>query len=539
MTEFPILRTLGPILFTAAVAVLLLRVVRVPTILAYMAAGLVLGPIAGVLEVTEPLELISEAGIALLLFLVGLELSLEHIRGVGRVVLIAGTIQIVASAAVAWGIATLLGVPAAEAGVIALAVTFSSTVVVVKLLDEKRELTAVYGRIAVGILLVQDAAVVLALTLFAGLRGTDITSLATGMLTAFGGLAALAVFSAVAAKFVLPRLFGWAVQSSETLFIWSLAWCFLFISAAHALGLSVELGAFIAGVGLAQLHFSEPVRRRVQPIVNFFLAVFFVTLGLHMEPAAALHAWPLLFAMIILVQIVKPAILLAVVPRVGYGPRTSFLTSVTLAQMSEFSFILAALAASAGIVTEERLSVISLAGFVTIGTGSYVILKAGALYEAARRTPLLRLFGATGRVEPPEASRLTDHIVVIGMNSLGQRLVHEFTSRGETILAIDTDAHKLDGLPCHVLLGTVDDSAVLEAANFTTAKLVVSALQIEDTNAVLTHRCREAGVPVAVHAFDASLVDELRNIGATHLIVSKHDGTREIALRLRDAGVLD
>lgn len=545
MTDFLILRTLGPVLLTATVAVLLLRLVRVPTIVAYMAAGLLLGPVIGLLDVTEPLELISETGIALLLFLVGLELSLEHIRGVGRVVLIAGAVQIAATAAIAWGVASLLGVPPAEAAIIGLAATFSSTVVVVKLLDQKRELTALYGRIAVGILLVQDAAVVLTLTLFAGLRstetgtGADIASVATGIFAAFGGMAALAAASALAARFVLPRLFGWAVSSAETLFIWSLAWCFLFIIAAESLHLSVELGAFVAGVALAQLEYAAPVQRRVQPIVNFFLAVFFVTLGLRMEPAAALHEWPLLLALLVIVLVIKPAILLFIVPRLGHGPRTSFLSSITLAQMSEFSFILAALAAATGILTAERLSVIGMAGFITIGAASYIITGGARLYEIVQRGSLLRRFGALGHEEPAETPRLRDHVIVIGMNSLGIRLVRGLAQRGETVLAIDTDATKLNGLPAHTMLGTVDDSAVLEAANFTAAKLVVSALQIEDTNSVLTHRCGTAGVPVSVHAFDASLIDELNEIGATHLMVSKHDGTREIALHLREAGVLD
>jgi Kef-type K+ transport system membrane component KefB len=538
MTDYLILRTLGPILFTAAIAVLLLRLVRVPTIVAYMAAGLVLGPLTGVLEATESLEVIAEAGIALLLFLVGLELSLDHIRGVGRVVVIAGTLQIIGTTVIAWGLATLLGVPATEAVVIGLGATFSSTVVVVKLLDQRRQMTSLHGRIAVGILLVQDAAVILTLTLFAGLGESDLTSVAASLVKAFAGLLALAALSALAAKFVLPRLFGWAERSSETLFVWSLAWCFVFILAAEALHLSVELGAFIAGVGLAQLHFSQAVQRRVQPIVNFFLAIFFVALGLRMEPAAALRAWPLLLALIAIVMVIKPLILLAVIPRFGYGPRTSFKVSITLAQMSEFSFILASLAAAAGMISDANLSVIALAGFITIGSASLMILNDDALYERVRGTWLMRLFRAAGPEDQDEAPPLSNHIIVVGMNSLGTRLVRELTQRGETVLAMDTDAQKLQGVATHTMLGTVDDIVVLESANYSAAKLVVSALQIEDSNAVLTYRCRQAGVPIAVHAFEASLVDELRDIGATHLIMSKHDGTREIALRLRNAGVL-
>lgn len=544
MTDYPILQSLGYILFTAAAAVLLLRVLRVPTIVAYMAAGLLLGPVTGVLTAADSVELISEVGIALLLFLVGLELSLEKIRGVGRVALIGGGVQMAACALAGWLVATLFGLALPAALVIALAVTFSSTVVVVKMIGEKRDLTTLYGRIAVGVLLVQDVAVALALTLFAGLQTPDATSdvgsVMRGVATAFVGMFILAAVAAAAARWVLPRMFTWIRSSNETVFIWSLAWCFLFILAAETIHVSVELGAFIAGVGLAQLHFAEELRRRVQPLVNFFLAVFFVSLGLQMEPGAAFAQWPLLLAVIATVIFIKPAVLFATITRLGYGARTSFLSSITLAQMSEFSFILAAAAAAAGTLPDEVLSVITLAGLITIALSSYLILWSERLHERIGESRVLTLIGASGGgPEPESAPTLEDHIVVIGMNTLGTRIVHELAERGERVLAIDTDASKLRNLPAHTLLGSIDDSSVLDEAHFTAARLVISALQIEDSNNLLTYRCRSAGIPVSIHAFDPSLIDELRELGADHIMVPKHDGTRELALRLREAGVLD
>jgi hypothetical protein len=301
----------------------------------------------------------------------------------------------------------------------------------------------------------------------------------------------------------------------------------------------VELGAFIAGVSLAQLPVAQELRRRVQPIVNFFLAVFFVSLGLQMQPAAALDYWPLILAISLVVLIAKPAILLATVPRLGYGERTSFLVSTTLAQMSEFSFILGALAYSAGMLSDATLSVITLAGFLTIGASSFLIGASDRLYDRLAGGALLRAFGAGAVKEPPAELPLKDHIIVIGMNSLGLRLVELLTARGETVLAIDTDDRKLRELPGLTLLGSVDDSLLLDQAHMRDARLVVSALQIEDTNNLLTHRCKQAGVPISVHAFDVSLIDDLRQIGADHVIVPKTDGTRQVVQRLRAAGVFD
>jgi len=544
VTDFPILHNLGLILGTAAVAVLLLRTLKVPSIVAYMVAGLLLGPATGLLQVTESLELISETGIVLLLFLVGLELSLDHIRGVGRAALIGGGVQIAFTALAGWLFATFAGFSGPAAVLLALAVTFSSTVVVVKLLGQLRHTDELYGRISIGILLIQDAAVILALTLFAGLGGqgeaAGLTALTFDVLRAFAGMAALAAAAALAARYLLSPAFRWISRSSEGTFVWSLAWCFLFILGAEALHLSIELGAFIAGVGLAQLDVSESLRRRVQPVANFFLAVFFVSLGLRMEPAAALARWPLVLALVALVLIVKPLIVAATLPRLGYGARTSVLAAITLAQMSEFAFILCTLALESGLLDEATLSVVSVAGFISIGISAYLIPAGGAVFAWLDGGMLLRALGIT-RPEPDDTREpLREHVIVIGMNTLGRRLARELVARGETVVAIDTDPGKLQSLHgAETLIGTVDDAGVLEHASWEHAKLVVSALQIEDTNALLTHRCHRAGVPVCIHAFDTSLIDELRELGADHLMVSKHDGTREIAQRLRQAGVLD
>lgn len=542
MIDLPILRDFGFILVAAAGVGLLARRIHVPLIVAYIAAGLLLGPATGLLHESESLELVAEVGIALLLFLVGLELSLDKIRNVGRVALFAGGGQIAITFALAWGLALALGFGGAEAVVLALALTFSSTVVVVKLLERRGELDTLHGRIAVGILLVQDLAVAIALTLLTGFGGTDAVGVLTigwGLLRAFAGMALLVTVAALSVRFVLPALFGWLGTSLESVFVWSLTWCFGFILAAKALGLSIEIGAFIAGVGLAQLAFNHELIRRVNPLVNFFLAVFFVTLGIRMAPAEGLALWPAVLAFSVFALVLKPAILMALIPRSGYGERTSFLASLTLGQISEFSLIIAALAASTGLIDASLLSVIGLTGLVTIGTSAVLIQSSGRLHARLRSSRLLAVFRAPPEFDPPISARPHDHIIIVGMNTLGRRLVQEFSRRGEWIVAIDTDARKLMDLPCAILQGNTDHPAVLEEANLEEAKLLVSALQIEDANNMLAWRARRAGVPCSIHAFDPTLAGELRANGATHLMVSKYDGIRQILSAVRAAGVID
>jgi Kef-type K+ transport system membrane component KefB len=541
MADAVLLRSLGLILVAAGAAVLIGRPLQVPSIVAYIAAGLVLGPVTGVLEVDEAVHIISEAGIALLLFLVGLELSIAKVRDVGRVAVVAGLGQVVFTAAGGFGLAWLLGFGAMESIFVATALTFSSTVVVVKLLTQKRELDSLYGRIAVGIFLVQDLVVIVVLTFLAGLgqpEELDAARLGLPLLRAFGGMIVLLAAALLAARYGLPRLMGWAASSGEILFVWSLCWLFLLVLGAEALGLSPEIGAFLAGLSLAQLPYNHDLRRRVQPLTNFFIAVFFVTLGVQMELGAAQEQWLAGVVLSLFVLIGNPLIFMIVIARMGYGERTSFMTSVTVAQISEFSFIFAAVGLAAGLIDEAILSLIAVVGLVTIATSSYMILYNDRLYEWMRRQGVLRVFGAGEDRADEEPAPLNDHVIVVGMNSLGRRLVEQLAEAGETVVAIDTDAAKLDGLPARTMVANVEYLAVLEEVRLAHARLLVSALRIEDTNNMLAFHASRLGVPTSIHAFDRSVLADLEAIGVSHLMVSNNVGIKVVMRRIREQGVL-
>lgn len=540
MTENPILRDMGVIIVAAMLFVALARFARMPSIVAYILAGLAVGPALRLVAVSEPIELVSEVGIALLLFLVGLELSLDKVRDVGRVALVTGLGQMAMTGALAFGIAWLLGYPTTEATFLAVAVTFSSTVVAVKLLGEIGHFRLVYGRIAVGVLLVQDLAVVVVLTFVAGVGrhgSPEAGAFAEGVLLAFAGMAVLLATAILASRYVLPRAFWWVSRSQEAMFIWSLGWCFLFIVAAERMELSLEIGAFLAGISLAQLPFNHELRRRVHPLMNFFIAVFFVTLGVQMELGDALARWPTTLALSAFALSCKPAMIAWLVGRQGYGGRTAFLSGTTLGQISEFSFIFGALGVSSGFIERSLLSVIGAVGLVTMGVSSYMIQYGDRLHAWSARVGIPRLLGAGGDEPPQPDDGLRGHVIVVGMNALGRRIVEALTRRGEPTLAIDTDPEKLLGLPGSTLLGNVDYLSVLEEAGLDRAKLLVSALQIEDTNRLLAYRCRERRVPSSIHAFDRSLVPELMALGASHLMDSRTAGIERVMDELHDAGV--
>lgn len=542
------LQNLGTIVVSAAVLVMLGRIVRMPPIVVYLLAGVLIGPVMGWVEMSPALKLISETGIALLLFLVGLELSFSKIRDVGKVAVVAGIGQVVFTAAGGYLLCWVLGFPVMEAVFLATALTFSSTVVVVKLLDEKGELDSLYGRIAVGIFLVQDMVVILILTFLAGMgsdKEMDAGTVALGLVKAFGGMSVLLLLSLLASKYLLPRPFRWAARSPDVLLIWALSWCFLLVFAAHAFGLSLEVGSFLAGLSLAQLPYNDDLRRRVHPLMNLFIAVFFVSLGVQMDAAgAAANWWPTL-VLTLFVLIGNPLIFIIIITRMGYSRRTSFLTSVTVAQISEFSFIFAGMGMSRGLVGPEILSITALVGVATIAVSSYMILYNHQLHRFCSRIGLLnwRFLSAPKEGEDVEVAghglALSGHVIVVGMNTLGREIVQRLHERGETVLAVDTDPHKLDGLAAHTLLGSVEYLSVLQQAGLDRAKLLVSALQIEDANDLLAYRCQLAGVPSAIHVVDMSVVDNLLELGANYLMISKVDGVKAQSRTLREIGILE
>jgi Kef-type K+ transport system membrane component KefB len=524
------LEVLGVYLVVAAGVVLLTRRFKVPTIVAYLLAGLVAGPLLGWVDPAAAgsgaLEVVGELGIVLLMFLVGLELSLDRLRQVGGVAVAAGIGQVVFTAAGGVVIAKLMGFTWMESVFLATALTFSSTVVVVKLLDQKGDLHRLYGRIAIGIFLVQDLVVVIILTLLAGLgraSGVDAAAVGLGLLKAFGGMIAMLAVALLAARYLLPRPLAWASQRPRTLVVWSLTWCLALVWAAHALSLSAEIGAFLAGLAVAQLGCAHELRRRMHPLMTFFVAVFFVSLGARMDLSAAGSYLPEAIVLSLFVLVGNPFIFMLIIARFGYAERTCFDTSVTVAQISEFSLIFAAMGVSAGLISGGVLAVVAVVGLVTMVASAYLILYSGPLYDWLAPKGVLRMFRARQGEERMEArdERRSGHVIVVGMNDLGLRVVTDLHRRGLPTLAVDTDPRKLALAPGPTLVGDIDFAATCEEADLPLARAVVCTLRIASVHKLLTHRCRQAGVPVAVHGFDGSVDAELLAVGPDLLMAPR------------------
>lgn len=549
--ELGILGSVGLMIVAATLMMFLARRANVPSIVLYIVTGLALGPVGFDLLAVDlghnggdghgdAVAVAAEIGIVLLLFLVGLELSLDKIRAVGKVAVSAGLGQVIFTAIIGFALAMLLGFTVMESIFLATALTFSSTVVVVKLLDQKKDLQKLYGRIAVGIFLVQDIVVIVVLTFLAGLgnpESMEVSSMAWSLGRAFLGMGLLLAVALLASRYLLVRLMRWASASADMSLIWSLFWCFAFVVGSEWLELSPEIGAFLAGLSLAQLPMSHELRRRIQPLMNFFIAIFFIALGAQMDLSTATQNWLPALILSLFVIIGNPFIFMVIIARGGYGERTAFMTSVTVAQISEFSFIFAAVGMSAGLIDASILGLITVVGLVTIAVSSYMIIYNEPLYNWVRRMGLLKPFRAAQIEDETPLPELADHVIVVGMNAMGRRIVSRLLERGETVLAIDTDLGKLAGLECASMVGNINYPSLQEEAGLARAKLAISTLRIEDSNNLLAYHCKQLGVPVAIHAFDPSVVDELVELGVDYLIDPKRSWLEQVIRRLKESGV--
>lgn len=540
--DLDLLSNLGFIVTTAAIFAFLGKLIRMPSIVGYILAGILLGPATHIVELDHSLELISELGIALLLFLVGVELSLQKIKDLGSVALLLGGLQVLFTALGGFAVSMALGFSPTESIFLGATVTFSSTVVVIKLLDQKGVTDRLFGRIAIGLFLAQDIVVIIGLTILSGLGGGEalsILDMLKNLGIAFGGMAVLLAVALLAARYLLPKPFTWASRSPDTVFIWALCWCFLVVLLAHQFHLSVEIGAFLAGIAIAQLPIHGDLHRRLHPLMTFFIAIFLVTLGIKMELSEFAAIWPTALGLSAFVLIVKPIIIFSILARMRFSEYTAFQSAIAAGQVSEFAFILLALGASTGLIGGTVVALGGLVGVTTIAASAYLIIYSEPLYQVVRRSGFLKLLRAKQEADHETNEQREDHIIVVGMNTMGREIVKQLTLRSFRVLAIDTDPRKLDGLgSADVLIGNVEYQSVVEEIGLRKARMVVSALQIEDTNHLLAYRCRSAGVPCAIHAFDVSVVADLLDLDTAYLLMPAVDGVVEQRSILEKEGIL-
>ncbi len=458
------------------------QVAKQPLLLAYLVAGFAVGP-HGLKWVTDvhSIETISSIGLSLLLFMIGLEIDLRKMINAGKVITITALSQIAGCILLGWAFFAWVG-PAAtklEAVYLAVAAAMSSTVIIVKILYDKRELETLAGRITLGILVLQDLATILFLAVQPNLKHPTVGVFAV----AFRNVGILVIVAFVVSRYILPPVFKFVARLPELVLVGALSWCFLLAGLAGHLGLSREMGALVAGMMISTFPYTLDVVAKVTSIRDFFVTLFFVGLGL-MIP---IPTWNYLIWMVIFSLFLVGSRLLTVFPplyKMRQGFRVSLFPAINLCQMSELSLVLLTLGAKAGDVSANTIGIAAFAFAFLAVDSTYAIIKND--FILAKTTPWLKRFGCRDldqQKPEPHDGAAPKRICLLGFSWTASSLLEEITREKpawlKELLVVDFNPQvheRLRRRDVHVVYGDIAQRDVLHHAGVSHAEIIVCSL---------------------------------------------------------------
>jgi len=543
-TEIAVLSDLGMIILAATILAFVAAGLKQPLIPAYIIAGVLIGPmgsdiIFGTALVSDPvfIRALSELGITFLLFTVGIELDLSRLKDVGRAAILIGTSQVALTFAMGFLVALAMGFMETDAVYLGLVVAFSSTLVVIKILSDRDELETLHGRIVLGILLMQDIIVVIVLSVLASSNNGAIEPVFDSILKVVG----LFSFAIVLSRYVAPRILKVVSKSVELVFLTALSFAFLFAISSHVLGFSTAIGGFLGGLSLAVFPYNLEVANRIKPLRDFFAIVFFVSLGMQFYPLS--DVGNLILPVIVfsaLVLLLKPLVITFLCILAGYERRTSLLSGVGLAQISEFSLILAM-----GLAVTNPTSVVFpmtlLLALITMSFTPYLIRYGNSIY--------IPFSGTLARLEKFSFMKLKtelehfpnkypkDHVVVFGAHIMGMEVIETLLKLKKDFIVVDHNPEiikKLVKRKIPSVYGDLEDAEVLQKVCLKDAKLVISTVPDEDDSMLLIKRVKSES-PDAMIFVTAKTIEHAIKFyreGADFIIHLKLLGGREASERV-------
>ncbi len=526
------------IVAVGAVVATVMRLLRQPLIIGHIVTGIIVGPM--LLAIVGPggeLGGLSRIGIVLLLFIVGLEISLKVFSKLGSVVFIAALVQVGVVTTVGATVATAFGFAGVESFIIGLALALSSTLISVKLFGDKKELTRLYAQIAVGVLLLQDMVATGAKVYLSGYEKSG--SLIDILWLGGRGLAALlALYLTV--RYILPKLTHAIEDTKELLLLFSLGWGLGVATLFDMVGFSIEIGALLAGVSLASVPYVHEMASRLKPLRDFFIVLFFISIGSTLLPGQLTQALLPAAIFTVLVLLLKPLVILMCMGLLGYAKRTSFKTAVSLAQVSEFSLVLIVGALSAGLISAEVQAIITVVALVTFAGSTYMMKYDNQLYKMLE--PHLRLFERkTTRLEQP-ASLSHYPAVLFGYRKGGMEFIRTFKSMGKRFVVVDYDPEAIELLErqqVNLIFGDATDPELLEELGLNQSKVIVSTISDLKTNEFLAqwlHINNPAAVFVC-SADNAAQASALYELGAAYVMMPHFIGSEKIGSFMKRNGL--
>ncbi len=515
-----IISRIGILLGLAVVFCLVAKFLRQPLMIAYILTGLFAGPLALDLFAhdKELFDIFAHLGIILLLFVIGLSLNFTYLKRIGKIALAAGLGQVIFTATLGVGILLALNFSLESSLYLAIAITFSSTIIITKLLSEKRHTESLYGRHTIGLMLVQDIVAVVILMFLATSQTGD--SFAAGVAAFFIKGALLIASTMLLARFLLPTLLDRIARSNEFLFIFSLAWCFGITALAHAIGFSLEIGAVAAGLSLGSSPYQPQIIGRIKPLRDFFLVLFFIILGSQMNASNIEAALLPGIILSLFILIGNPVILYLIFRAMKFTRRNSFLAGLTAAQVSEFGFVLMSMGHGMDRVGEHELAVFTIVAIGTIFSSSYLITYSERIFDAIE--PLLS-FGRKERYCQPEDRKREYRVWVVGYHRIGWKICASLKKQGASFAVIDFDPTAVsrlsaDGIPA--FYGDVNDAEFLSEVGIANAKIVISTIPDVEGQLTMMRAIRECNSSafIIANAPEAKYLHALYAAGADYVM---------------------
>lgn len=529
---------LAIILFIAFVISYIARLFKQPLIIGYIITGMIIGPFIIYSGVSKEItDIFSHFGIAFLLFIVGLHLNPKVIKEIGIASLLIGLAQIILTFGATFLVSLkLLGFDAMTSAYAGIAIAFSSTIIIMKLLSDEGQLESLYGKISIGILIIQDLVAVGVLIIISSLSGgADFGFFTTNGLLMGGGLVFILL---LVGFFVLPFLTKNIAKSQELLFLFSICWCFIVAALFSKFGFTIEIGALVAGVILSVSPYSIEISSKVRPLRDFFLIIFFIILGLSIQISNIGSVIVAAIVLSLISLIFKPLILMIMMALFGYTKRNNFLVGVTLSQISEFSVIILTLGVAVGHLTSEILSTIALTLIITIILSTYMIIYSEKIYLKISKH--LSIFE---RKKIKESKFIDDEYeyILFGENRVGFSIMQSFIKMKKNYLIVDFNPQRVKGLlskKINCIYGDLSDSDFLDSLKIDKAKLIVSTVPEMEINLVLINKIRKKlkNAIVIVNARQISDAFELYKAGADYVILPHFLGGEYTAKIIEEFG---
>ena len=530
---------IGLTLGISSILAFIAYMLKQPLLLGYILAGVILGPVLGIMDTVKYGPLIHgfmDIGIAFLLFSVGLEVDLSKLKKVGLVAIIGGLAKIGITFSIGYYIGLLLNLSSIESVYLGLMLSFGSTMIVVKILSDKRELDTLHGRIIVGFLLMEDFVAIAAITLLSNTGMNHTISLIPVVKTL-----SATVLIILLARLIFPFMFKQAAKNPELLFILSVGVALLFGVIFPYVGLPLTIGTFLAGLLLGNLPYSIEIKGRIKPLKDFFLTIAFVSMGLGFSLSDLSHNWKIMLVILGLVIIIKPLIIFFITLAFKYTSKTSFFTGISLAQTSEFILILLAQGVNNMHIEQGLYSIGIVTAVATMAITPYLINGKYNIYQVLK--PILkRLKRIFRRSRTPEKIRHKKHdIIVIGYDRLGYGIVRYLLKKRKDFIIVDYNPDIISylleqGIPC--IYGDIGDPETLEEIDLSSAKMIISTAPNFKDNLFLLSKAKEANEKI-IAIVTAQRVEEALQFyekGADYVILPHLLGGEHAAILLEEVG---